>query len=101
MSAATTTRPDAPTRPRRGRGWWLLTGTTAALVVVCVVAAGAGQLAIPPGEVAGSVLHRLDAALEGLLGLVGLRVDLPLDAVAGPQHPQGDAALWQVRFPRI
>ncbi|PYG00983.1 iron complex transport system permease protein [Georgenia satyanarayanai] len=101
MSAAVAA-PAAPTAPvGRGRGWWLLTGTALALVAVCVVAAGAGQLAIPPGEVAGSVLHRLDGALEWLLGGIGLHVDLPLDSVTGPRHPQGDAALWQVRFPRI
>ncbi|MBD8062450.1 FecCD family ABC transporter permease [Oceanitalea stevensii] len=91
----------AATTARRGRGWWLLTGTALALAAVCVVAAGAGQLAIPPGEVAGSVLGRLDGALEWLLGGIGLHVDLPLDSVTGPRHPQGDAALWQVRFPRI
>ena len=101
MSTAVTA-PAGPAAPaRRGRGWWLLTGTTLALLAVCVVAAGAGQLAIPPGEVAGSVLNRLDGALEWLLGGIGLHVDLPLDAVSGPRHPQGDAALWQVRFPRI
>ena len=99
----TTTAPAATaTEPaRRGRGWWLLTGTSLALVAVCLVAAGRGQLAVPAGEVLGSVLHRLDAALEWLLASVGLRVDLPLDSVPGPAHPQGDAALWQVRFPRI
>ncbi|WP_454083827.1 FecCD family ABC transporter permease [Georgenia sp. Marseille-Q6866] len=97
---ATVTAPAATTAGR-GRGWWLLTGTALALAVVCVVAAGAGQLAIPPGEVAGSVLGRLDGALEWLLGGIGLHVDLPLDSVTGPRHPQGDAALWQVRFPRI
>lgn len=85
----------------RGRGWWLITGTSVALVVLCLVAAGRGQLSIPPGEVAGSVLHRLDTGLEGLLGAVGLTIDLPLDRVNAPAHPQGDAALWQVRFPRI
>nr|WP_226924861.1 iron ABC transporter permease [Georgenia satyanarayanai] len=79
----------------------MLTGTALALAAVCVVAAGAGQLAIPPGEVAGSVLHRLDGALEWVLGGIGLHVDLPLDSVTAPRHPQGDAALWQVRFPRI
>ena len=103
---ATAVAPDrtdtAPTRTRRSRGWWLITGTALALAVVCLVAAGRGQLAVPAGEVAGSVLGRADAALEWLLGAVGLHVDLPLDRpLPGPAHPQGDAALWQVRFPRI
>ena len=103
VAAPTATPPTERNRSRRprGRGWWLLTGTALALLIVCLVAAGRGQLAIAPAEVAGSVLHRLDTALESLLGLIGIRVDLPLDAVAGPSHPQGDAALWQVRFPRI
>ena len=88
-------------RSRRVRGRWLLGGLGVTLIVLCLVAAGRGQLAIAPAEVAGSVLHRIDALLEHLLGLVGLHVNLPLDGVAGPSHPQGDAALWQVRFPRI
>ena len=103
--STTATAPPRTSRPaparRRGRGWWLLTGTALALVAVCLVAAGQGQLAVPANEVLGSVLHRLDAALEWLAGLVGLQVDLPLDRAAAPAHPQGDAALWQVRFPRI
>ncbi len=102
---ATATAPDRtaphPPQSHRGRGWWLITGTAVALVLVCVVAAGAGQLAVPPGEVAGSILRRVDTGLEWLLGAVGLHVDLPLDRITGPTHPQGDAALWQVRFPRI
>ncbi|HLV04951.1 MAG TPA: iron ABC transporter permease [Actinomycetaceae bacterium] len=105
MSTATDAAPGRTETPlprrRRGRGWWLLSGVAAALVVVCLVAAGRGQLAVPAGEVAGSVLHRIDAGLEWLLGVVGLHVDLPLDRAAAPTHPQGDAALWQVRFPRI
>ncbi|MEE6281425.1 FecCD family ABC transporter permease [Georgenia sp. MJ170] len=94
-------REDTPARNRRVRGPWLLGGLGVALVVLCLVAAGRGQLEVAPAEVAGSVLHRLDALLEQALGLLGLHVDLPLDAVPGPSHPQGDAALWQVRFPRI
>jgi len=52
--------------------------------VLTVVAAGRGQLDIPAGEVLGSILHRLG-----------------LDWGTMPTHPQGDAALWQVRFPRV
>ncbi|WP_235496680.1 iron ABC transporter permease [Leifsonia sp. Root4] len=54
-----------------------------ALVLVCLVSAGSGQLTIPPSEVVGSVLRAL-----------GLDV--------GPAaNPTGDVALWTIRFPRI
>ncbi|TWH73056.1 FecCD family ABC transporter permease [Modestobacter roseus] len=55
-----------------------------ALLVLAVLAAGIGQLSVPPAEVVGSVLHR-----------IGLDVG-PL-----PSHPNGDAALWSIRFPRV
>ncbi|RZS44605.1 iron complex transport system permease protein [Herbihabitans rhizosphaerae] len=62
----------------------LLAGLAAALLVMIVVAVGSGQVAIPPLEVLGSFLH-------------GIGIDLgPL-----PSHPQGDNALWAVRFPRV
>lgn len=54
------------------------------LVVGLVVGAGYGQLEVPPSEVLGSFLHR-----------IGLDIG-PL-----PTHPQGDATLWDVRFPRV
>lgn len=56
----------------------------AGLLVAVVVAAGTGQVRVPPAEVLGSVLHRLGLDLGPL-----------------PSHPQGDATLWQVRFPRV
>ena len=62
----------------------LLGGLGVALVVAFVVAAGHGQLDVPPSEVVGSLLHR-----------IGLDVG-PL-----PSHPQGETTLWQVRFPRV
>lgn len=68
---------------RVSTGWWL-GGLAGALVFTMVVAAGAGQLAVSPGEVLGSILHRLG-----------------LDIGSMPAHPNGDAVLWQVRFPRV
>lgn len=60
-------------------------GVLGAVLVGCMVwAAASGQLKIPAGEVVGSVLHHLG-----------------LDWGSVPQHPQGDATLWQVRFPRV
>lgn len=55
-----------------------------ALVVLAIVSAGIGQLRVPPAEVLGSILHRLG-----------------LDVGPMPTHPNGDAALWTIRFPRV
>lgn len=69
---------------RRVSGSLLLVGLSVVLVFVVLVAAGSGQVAIPPFEVLGSVLHRLGIDLGPL-----------------PAHPQGESALWAVRFPRV
>ena len=62
----------------------LIIGLAVALVVLAVIAAGNGQLHVPPSEVLGSIFHRLG-----------------LDIGPMPTHPRGDAALWNVRFPRV
>nr|GID87890.1 ABC transporter permease [Actinoplanes derwentensis] len=62
----------------------MIVGLATALTVICLVAAGKGQVPISPAEVAGSVLHRL-----------GLNIG-PL-----PSAVQGENALWLVRFPRV
>jgi heme transport system permease protein len=62
----------------------LLGGLAIALAVSLVLAAGHGQLDIPPSEVLGSLLHKLG-----------------LDLGPVPSHPQGESTLWQVRFPRV
>ncbi|MBD8080076.1 iron ABC transporter permease [Cellulosimicrobium arenosum] len=71
-----------PARPARATALFVV--LAALLVVLVVVSAGAGQLHVPPGEVVGSLLHRLG-----------------LDVGPMPAHPNGDAALWTIRFPRI
>jgi iron complex transport system permease protein len=84
--------PDRAREPRLGvaghlgklRPLGLLLGLGGALAVAVVLSAGHGQLAIPPAEVAGSLLHRIG-----------------LDIGPVPTHPQGEAVLWQVRFPRV
>lgn len=58
-------------------------GLTLALVTLVVVSAGLGQLSIPPSEVLASILHRI--------GLGGSEVTVP----------NGEQALWSVRFPRV
>ncbi|WUI02751.1 iron ABC transporter permease [Spirillospora sp. NBC_00431] len=77
--------PDAPAKqPARLRGTVLLAGLAAALAVTVVVAAGLGQVNIPPDEVLGSIAHRLG-----------------LDVGPVPSGPQADNALWIVRLPRV
>ncbi|MEQ6903472.1 iron ABC transporter permease [Nocardioides sp. YIM 152588] len=84
VPAAPASRGLAAGRLRAARGPLLLIGLLLALVAALLVSAGTGQLAVPPAEVLGSVLHRLG-----------------LDAGPLPSHPQGDATLWSVRFPRV
>jgi iron complex transport system permease protein len=83
---AATPATASPQRPggRRTRAALVLTGLAGALAVTVIVAAGTGQVRVPPAEVLGSLLHRLGLDLGPL-----------------PSHPQGEAALWQVRFPRV
>lgn len=55
-----------------------------ALTVSILISAGTGQLAIPPDEVLGSLLHRIG-----------------IDWLPLPSHPVGDETLWSIRFPRV
>ncbi len=71
-----------PARPARVTA--LFAVLAVALVVLALFSAGVGQLSVPPLEVLGSVLHRLGLDLGPL-----------------PSHPNGDAALWTIRFPRV
>ncbi|MET7396907.1 iron ABC transporter permease [Dactylosporangium sp. NPDC005572] len=80
-------RPAAPAvhLPRKtGRNTLVVAGLAAALLVLCLVAAGTGQVRVPPAEVLGSLLHRLG---------------IPVGPT--PTAAQGDNALWFVRFPRV
>lgn len=62
----------------------LFTALWIALGAALLVSAGTGQLAIPPAEVLGSLLHRLG-----------------LDWLPMPANPAGDQTLWAIRFPRL
>jgi iron complex transport system permease protein len=62
----------------------LIVGLAIVLVVASFVSAGIGQLQMAPGEVFGSVMHRLGLNLGRM-----------------PAHPNGDVVLWEVRFPRV
>lgn len=83
------TRPiqlPAPERRRRGPGAvaTLFVLLAVALVVLLLVSAGTGQLAIPPNEVLAAVLRK-----------VGIETGVPVTV------PNGETALWNVRFPRV
>ncbi|MCS5730013.1 iron ABC transporter permease [Herbiconiux moechotypicola] len=62
----------------------LFTVLGALLVVAALVAAGTGQLGVAPDEVLGSIMNRLGITLWPM-----------------PSHPNGDSALWTIRFPRV
>lgn len=80
---------DDVTPPPRGRlglparRALLFAGLSVALVVAAVVAAGTGQLAIPPAEILASVLRALGLS------------DAPETV------PNADSALWGIRLPRV
>lgn len=70
---------------RRGSRAPLLFAVLGVLLFMSVlVSAGTGQLAIPPQEVLGSILHRVG-----------------IDWLPLPSIPAGDDALWAIRFPRV
>lgn len=94
--SADTVASDAPSSPaplsdeallpkvRTGPATALIIGLAIGLAVMAIVAAGNGQLNVPPNEVLGSIFHKIG-----------------LDWGTPPTHPRGDAALWNVRFPRV
>ncbi|WP_312173512.1 iron ABC transporter permease [Microbacterium sp.] len=67
-----------------------------ALAVLVVVSAGTGQLAIPAQEVVGSLTAHWNEVVSSI-GAPWLALPQGLT----PQHPNGDATLWTVRFPRL
>lgn len=71
-----------PVRARRGV--LVLGGLVLALLGACLISAGSGQLYVAPTEVLGSILHRMGIDLGPM-----------------PTHPNGDAVLWNIRFPRL
>jgi heme transport system permease protein len=83
VTATVVAQPRAGIRAVAGKVG-LLGGLTVALFVAIVIAAGHGQLDVPPSEVLGSLMHKIG-----------------LDIGPMPSHPQGEATLWQVRFPRV
>jgi iron complex transport system permease protein len=62
----------------------LVGGLAIALAVMVLVSAGTGQLYVSPAEVFGSIMHACG-----------------LDVGPLPAHPNGESALWTIRFPRV
>nr|WP_100343633.1 iron ABC transporter permease [Compostimonas suwonensis] len=73
-----------PKRVGTRRRALLFTGLAVALVIVSLLAAGIGQLTIAPEEVLGSITQKLGITIW-----------------PAPSHPNGDSALWNIRFPRV
>lgn len=78
------TQPLTSTRRRRTTLVLLTFGLLVALGVLLIVSAASGQLQLPASEVFSSLLHKL--------GLGGSEITA---------HPQGESALWTIRFPRV
>jgi iron complex transport system permease protein len=81
---ATITWADASVSARAWRRILVFGGLSALLVLMVIISVGVGQVSIAPSEVIGSILHRVG-----------------INAGSLPTHPQGEAVLWQVRFPRV
>lgn len=75
---------DAPPRTKKARASLLAAVLTILLIAGCLVSAMIGQLYIPPLEVLGFLLNQVG-----------------IDALPGPSHEFGAAALAEVRFPRL
>lgn len=67
-----------------GRARWLFVVLTALFIVLILVSAGIGQMQIAPLEVISSVLR-------------GIGIDTGIES----EHTYYEAALWDVRFPRV
>lgn len=71
-------------RPRKGRVVLLFAVLSVALVVITLLSAAVGQMQIPVVEVIGSLCRKAGLSCGG-----------------AASHPLADAALWEVRFPRV
>ncbi|VEI13322.1 FecCD family ABC transporter permease [Trueperella bialowiezensis] len=71
-------------RQSTGRSRWLFIVLAIALVVMILVAAGVGQMSITPAEVVASILRKIG-----------------IETGVTAEHQYYEAALWDVRFPRI
>ncbi len=69
---------------RACRATFVLVGLIGVLMLAALISAGNGQLKVPLDEVLGSFFHHFNIDLGPM-----------------PTHPQGDAALWNIRFPRV
>lgn len=84
VTSETPRTPTAATPSRWRRTSVLMVALGVALVAATVASSIAGAMDITPGEVFGSLMHRLG-----------------LDVGHLPAHPRGDDTLWNIRFPRV
>ncbi|MFW0784682.1 iron ABC transporter permease [Gordonia sp. CPCC 206044] len=75
---------DTPRRRHRTRNLTVLAALILGTLALVIISAGMGKVSVPPLEVLGSLAHHFHLDLGPL-----------------PGHPNGEAALWNVRFPRI
>ncbi|WP_449282314.1 FecCD family ABC transporter permease [Leucobacter sp.] len=76
--------PASLPKPHRGKVTLLFIVLGLGLVLAALLSAALGQMQIPITEVVGSLCRRAGLACG-----------------AAPSHPNTDAALWEVRFPRV
>lgn len=88
MTSSPAKKPDsafvASSRRRRALITILSVVLSVALFALVIVSAASGQLQLPTSEVLSSLMHKL--------GLGGSEIT---------SHPQGESALWTIRFPRV
>ncbi|WP_063052951.1 iron ABC transporter permease [Nocardia arthritidis] len=87
VSRTEAARPSVTPVPKsrsRSRVVLMFAVAVAGLVALALASAAIGQVPTTPGEVAGSVLHRIGWDIGPM-----------------PAHPSGEVTLWQVRFPRV
>jgi iron complex transport system permease protein len=76
--------PEMLPRPRKGRITAMFAVLVLGLIAAALVSVAIGQMQIPIVEVIGSICRKVG-----------------LECGAAPSHPNADAALWEVRFPRV
>lgn len=81
---ATVTDASSSSTPQRVRVPYLVAGLSIGLIAAAFVSVGSGQLSVSPLEV-----------VSVLLRAIGI------DTGVDPEHPNAEAALWTIRFPRV
>lgn len=95
-------KPEKPASRRRPLKDKLVLAILAlALAVTAIIAAGTGQLNVPPLEVLGTITHGFNNWVQSWLNFFGLNITAPFGIGPLPEHSRGYETLWTVRFPRV